>query len=507
MYNQLKSNCVIPTLYSATELHNDYSEINLQLEDLNHEENSDHMEKIDLIIDFLYRYQRVVRLTSRDTLSSASRSQCQTTIEQLNKLVEKFPATSGLVDELQEKLENISIASSSQSKSSVRSNGRQPLAATSPSISPSIQDVRFDHVKQTADSHPSAISRRQNVTFGFNNGPTPPTINTLSSNNVNNTGHYQPELTTVNNLFDQPQQPQRVPSNMPILINQNNSTRIRIKAEEVPKFDGTAGSWPDFKDAVVELIINNVELPTQKSKFCRLMNLLPPLAQDIIRCEKSNPDFQQILNILDEVYGSPALIMNELVQKIQSLPFLRFDSHHSYYTKFYETMVKIKSIDLKDDDSQTIISYVLRRMDYENRRRAFHSLNQSSSNVTITIDQLYEYFKRITQTDLLISYMTNIGINRQTDQRKSLSTTSNDNISTSDDKPKCIFCDQFHFHKYCPLPYDQKISVLNKEKRCYRCAGKGHGTRECTRILKCNKCGSNHQSFLCKGNSRDNQLT
>nr|XP_046910230.1 uncharacterized protein LOC124491601 [Dermatophagoides farinae] len=97
--------------------------------------------------------------------------------------------------------------------------------------------------------------------------------------------------------------------------------------------------------------------------------------------------------------------------------------------------------------------------------------------------------------------------NRQTDHRKALLTTLSDDVSTSDNKPKCIFCGQLHFHIHCPVPYDQKMQVLNKEKRCYRCAGKGHGTRECTRIFKCNKCGSNHQSFLCKGTSKNNQQT
>ena len=552
-YNQLRSNGTMPSLESAATLQSEYAEITLQLADLNHEDDSDYMEKINLVIDFISLYHSVDRQTSRQTMSLTARNRCQVKIEQLDKLVEKFPTRNGLLDDLHEKLENMSIESTSQSMSSARSNVLSPLAVVttpSPSISSSFQSVHSDHVSQTANGNPSTIVPGPHVTFGFGNRPTPPIIDTLpnhediqSQNGFQNqqpllqtsplVSYQQPYFTgnnmfnpqqqpyqVPNNMFNRQQQPYQVPNNIQNEVNPYVSTDIKIKSEEVQKFDGTAANWPDFKDAVEELIINNKQVPTLGSKFRRLMKLLPPLAQKRIRGEKSNPDFQRILNVLDEIYGSPALVMKELGQNIQSLPFLRLDSHHSYFTKFYETMVDIKGIDLNEGDSRTIIGKILGKMDPEHRRRAFHSPSQSITDEKKRIDKLYEYFRQITQDDLLINQMSNIGVNRQqqgneskfnnkfnrqSDQRKTLAATSSDNGSTSDYKPKCIFCGQFHFHIHCPMSYDQKMLVLNKEKRCYRCAGKGHGTRDCTRIFKCNKCGSNHQSYLCKGTASGSQ--
>ncbi|KAH7637385.1 hypothetical protein HUG17_7591 [Dermatophagoides farinae] len=106
-YNQLKSNGAMPSLESAATLQSEYAEITLQLADLNHEDDSDYMEKINLVIDFISLYHSVDRQTSRQTMSLTARNRCQVKIEQLDKLVEKFPTRNGLLDDLHEKLENI----------------------------------------------------------------------------------------------------------------------------------------------------------------------------------------------------------------------------------------------------------------------------------------------------------------------------------------------------------------------------------------------------------------
>ena len=572
-YKQLSLHGRIPSLEYVSTLQSDYEETMSDLENLGYEDDSDHEEKINLIIKFVQLYQSVETRLLQGISSIQIKNQCQIAIDGLNKLVEELPGTISLLYELQAKLNAVDIGTHNPLGSintTPVNERRHEVPDVSRSNSPIIRDIPFDAVSRTTDMHPSFNAPIYNG-FGGDNGPI---INTFSSRDHGqlhlnapvsplirlsnphshqvhsnyHDHHQQPEPAIMNNAYDPYQQHQSqitnnnpyhvhpnnnpyhvhpnnnpnhaYPYNNPNHVYPNNNSRIKVKAEEIPKFDGSAENWPDFKDAILELVINNVEIPSQSSKFRRLMNVLPIQAQARIRGQNSNPNFQQILNILDTFYGSPALVLKELTQKIHSLPFLRFDSPSSIYTKYHEMMVIIKGIRLNEGDSRTIIGHILGKMDLDNRRRAFQNLNSSVSPHTITLDHLENYFSTITATDLLINQVANIGFNRyqqsndykfnnknnrQTDQKKSLLATTSNSDSSSNNKPKCIFCDQYHYHIQCPVPYDEKILVLNREKRCYRCAGKGHGTRECIKHFKCNKCSGNHQSYLCRNLSSNNQ--
>lgn len=179
-YKQLSLHGRIPSLEYVSTLQSDYEETMSDLENLGYEDDSDHEEKINLIIKFVQLYQSVETRLLQGISSIQIKNQCQIAIDGLNKLVEELPGTISLLYELQAKLNAVDIGTHNPLGSintTPVNERRQEVPDVSRSNSPIIQDIPFDAVSRTTDMHPSFNAPIYNG-FGGDNGPI---INTFSS--------------------------------------------------------------------------------------------------------------------------------------------------------------------------------------------------------------------------------------------------------------------------------------------------------------------------------------
>ena len=485
MHNLLGVQGKIPEVDKASALHSEYEDIVLQLEQNNEEDDNVHMNKIHQIMKFINLYVQIDHQTARDISSPIMFNQCQSAINELNKMTSIFSSTFGLVFKLQSKLDSFRSLISSTSismnpEANVGSNqSSTPLSGSAANVDLNRPPTPGDNANNSIVVADRSIQAIPSQGIIHNNQP----LLNLSPITTN----QSPPINNVLN-FGQP---------------------MKIKPEEMPKFNGSAVQWPEFKEAALELIINNTFVPTATSKFRRLMGALPPEAQARIRDQRENPNFMNILNTLERYYGSPAVIIKELVNKIQSLPYLRLDAQPIVYAKYYELMINIRSIKLNDGDGRTILSHILSKFDIEHRRRAFNQSNNSNDQEYITLSNVEEYLRKITSTDMLINQITTTKSNRHVESHNTLVTSSNSDHDENEIKLTCIFCHQHHRHSSCLMSVNDKLEVLTKEKRCFRCTGKNHGTRECMKNYICHKCKGNHLSYLCQSaqNTASNNTT
>nr|XP_027200024.1 uncharacterized protein LOC113794135 [Dermatophagoides pteronyssinus] len=473
MHNLLGVQGKIPEVDKASALHSEYEDIVLQLEQNNEEDDNVHMNKIHQIMKFINLYVQIDHQMAQGISSSFLFNQCQQAINELSKMTSIFSSTFGLVCKLQSKLDSFSASISSSSISSPDANvgsnqSSTPLSGSAANVDLNRPPTPGDNANNSIVVADRSIQAIPSQGIIHNNQP----LLNLSPITTN----QSPPINNVLN-FGQP---------------------MKIKPEEMPKFNGSAVQWPEFKEAALELIINNTFVPTATSKFRRLMGALPPEAQARIRDQRENPNFMNILNTLERYYGSPAVIIKELVNKIQSLPYLRLDAQPIVYAKYYELMINIRSIKLNDGDGRTILSHILSKFDIEHRRRAFNQSNNSNDQEYITLSNVEEYLRKITSTDMLINQITTTKSNRHVESHNTLVTSSNSDHDENEIKLTCIFCHQHHRHSSCLMSVNDKLEVLTKEKRCFRCTGKNHGTRECMKNYICHKCKGNHLSYLCR---------
>ncbi|KAH9427005.1 hypothetical protein DERP_014982 [Dermatophagoides pteronyssinus] len=465
MFNQLSVLGTMPEIDTASSLYSDYEDIILELEEHNVIDDNVHMDKLKQILKFINLYVQIDDQTSQNISSSYLFNQCQQTINELNKMTTTFSAAFGLICKLQAKLDSSSLAPSTPISMNPEANVGSNRSSTPLSGS-------------TANANP-------------NRSPTPDNI---ANNSIVVANRSMQNIQPLLRLS-----PISTSQSPPINNVLNHGHPMKVKAEDMPKFNGSAIQWPEFKDAALELIVNNTLIPTANSKFRRLFSALPLEAQTRIRNQRENPNFATIFNILDKFYGSPAIIIKELTSKIYSLPYLRLDAGPSLYAKYYDLLLNVRSIKLNEGDARTILSHVLNKMDVEHRRRAFQQTDNSNEQEYITLANVEEYFRKITTTDILINQVTtsnvNNKINRPLESHKTLVTSS-----SNDSNLTCIFCQQHHRHSLCPTSVDEKFEVLKKERRCFKCTNKNHGSRECNRTYICHKCKGNHITFLCRTN-------
>ncbi|KAH9423098.1 hypothetical protein DERP_007692 [Dermatophagoides pteronyssinus] len=453
MFNQMNTG-VLPEIDKVLSLKSDHDDIVVELLDHNHVDNADYSDKIESMFRFMTLYVNIDTKLSSNSLPYTTIKHCQTLFNELNKMIDIFPGMSTVILNIQSKLESSEIQSPSFN---IHEESNESFRTSTPMNNLGPVNVGSNIPSQAIPSE------------GISHNVQPlPQVMPVTTN------QYPP----INNVL-------------------NHGQPMKIKAEDMPKFNGSAIQWPEFKDAALELIVNNTLIPTARSKFRRLFNALPLEAQSRIRDQRENPNFSTIFSILEKFYGSPAIIIKELTSKIFSLPFLRLDASPTIYTKYYDLLLNVRSVKLNEGDARTILSHVLHKMDVEHRRRAFQQADNSNDQEYLTLANVEEYFRKITTTDMLINQVaTNSAINkinRPVETRKALVTSS-----SFETKLTCIFCHQSHRHSMCPTSVNDKYEVLRKEKRCFKCAGKGHGTRECMKNYTCFKCKGNHVSFLCR---------
>lgn len=453
MFNQMNTG-VLPEIDKVLSLKSDHDDIVVELLDHNHVDNADYSDKIESMFRFMTLYVNIDTKLSSNSLPYTTIKHCQTLFNELNKMIDIFPGMSTVILNIQSKLESSEIQSPSFN---IHEESNESFRTSTPMNNLGPVNVGSNIPSQAIPSE------------GISHNVQPlPQVMPVTTN------QYPP----INNVL-------------------NHGQPMKIKAEDMPKFNGSAIQWPEFKDAALELIVNNTLIPTARSKFRRLFNALPLEAQSRIRDQRENPNFSTIFSILEKFYGSPAIIIKELTSKIFSLPFLRLDASPTIYTKYYDLLLNVRSVKLNEGDARTILSHVLHKMDVEHRRRAFQQADNSNDQEYLTLANVEEYFRKISTTDMLINQVTTNSainkINRPVESRKALVTSS-----SFETKLTCIFCHQSHRHSMCPTSVNDKYEVLRKEKRCFKCAGKGHGTRECMKNYTCFKCKGNHVSFLCR---------
>ncbi|XP_075680560.1 uncharacterized protein LOC142646197 [Dermatophagoides pteronyssinus] len=215
MFNNMQKG-TLPDLGKALSLQSDYDDIVIEVWDHNHDNNTEYNDKINAITKFLILYKNIDSILSHN-VSSTTFKLCQTLFDELNKFIATFPGMIDLIHNLLLKLESSNLSSS------------------------------MSNLNVSNNSHRS-LSPLNSINLGLA---------------VPNSSQIQPSQCSVHNVQPLLQLSPIATSQSPPINNvQNHGQPTKMKAENMPKFNGSAIQRPEFKDAAFELVINNTSIPT-----------------------------------------------------------------------------------------------------------------------------------------------------------------------------------------------------------------------------------------------------
>lgn len=287
------------------------------------------------------------------------------------------------------------------------------------------------------------------------------------------------------------------------MTKENETVDIAGKVPKIKEFDGKAGSWPRFKKTIHYSIIDNPSIRNNRIKFQYIYNALPPEARRYIETmDDTEPNFEQIVGKLDQVYGASHLTLNELNEGIAALPYLKPMSQYDDLVKYHEVLTSINVSTLNSEVKNILAGKILGSMHPIHRHQAHRLVKEKEDEIimpAMTVTHLLTYVTNEMRIGMMVNQTSGSA------QLRSNANTKPRNVLAMTPDLNCMYCEERHRHPQCPMSVEKKIEVLQKKQRCYACAGKGHSARDCSRDLKCGTCGGKHLTYLCQqGKKEDN---
>lgn len=312
------------------------------------------------------------------------------------------------------------------------------------------------------------------------------------------------ELTGNIKMVNDNQQATSTTTNTPIKMAQLSQTENLSKIVDLPKFDGKIAEWRSFRDTFQSHVHKHLFI-SDIDRFNYLISCLsgPPLA--IVKAIPLSADNYNVAwSTLHKCFEN-RLLATEHVDKLLNFPTIEKESAaslSSFVNTFRENVAVIKTLGIEDLADFLLFHIGARVLDTKTRRLLEDSLPLS----------------KIPNLDMLLNFVAvrceflehvNSNSNEKSEPLKEnsvvkvkgdLSTKSFVVATTSQNPPKCLFCQNDHQLHYCFSFKKKSVAIRRKfaaiNRLCFRCLKSGHSTNSCYLKLTCKMCRSNHNTLL-----------
>ncbi|XP_039758296.1 uncharacterized protein LOC120632536 [Pararge aegeria] len=295
---------------------------------------------------------------------------------------------------------------------------------------------------------------------------------------------------------------------------------FKLPLIQVPRFDGSASRWMQFKEMFSSLINENSNiLPIYK--FHYLVSYLEGDAARVVsNLEVCALNYNKAWSLLCERYDNKRQLINSHLNALFSIEPLTRESEQalrSLIDGVSKNLRALSSLGQPTDQWDTLIIYMASSkldnqtsMKWEEHRNTlsdiptleqFHKFLKDRADVLESFNQHKIQNKRITSSHGVSGPSSNNNYTRNSKQNKVFSyvTQPSSNNNTNRYRTRCIVCKGNHFIYTCPSflakSPELRIAEAQRLQLCMNCLRSTHKTRDCLGGT-CRECGKLHATIL-----------
>ncbi|XP_039763051.1 uncharacterized protein LOC120635903 [Pararge aegeria] len=295
---------------------------------------------------------------------------------------------------------------------------------------------------------------------------------------------------------------------------------FKLPLIQVPRFDGSASRWMQFKEMFSSLINENSNiLPIYK--FHYLVSYLEGDAARVVsNLEVCALNYNKAWSLLCERYDNKRQLINSHLNALFNIEPLARESEQalrSLIDGVSKNLRALSSLGQPTDQWDTLIIYMASSkldnqtsMKWEEHRNTlsdiptleqFHKFLKDRADVLESFNQHKIQNKRITSSHGVSGPSSNNNYTRNSKQNKVFSyvTQPSSNNNTNRYRTRCIVCKGNHFIYTCPSflakSPELRIAEAQRLQLCMNCLRSTHKTRDCLGGT-CRECGKLHATIL-----------
>uniref|UniRef100_A0A183C5R8 CCHC-type domain-containing protein n=1 Tax=Globodera pallida TaxID=36090 RepID=A0A183C5R8_GLOPA len=295
-------------------------------------------------------------------------------------------------------------------------------------------------------------------------------------------------------------------------------SNIRLPPNQLPVFTGNYVDWPTYWSTFESTIDKNNSFG-EAEKLGYLIMTLAKLQQEEIRgYQLTTGGYQLAKAYLKARYGNEEFIKRALYKELKNLyPAKRVEEVRQNWIAMNRILMQLEKLgeditsqSLLQDMEQKFHDWVLKEVVGEQVQKTGKWTPQKFLDVVDRVAKIREITFDIGNPakktgPQYAMYVAQGEMNRTASfPARDTKTTARFNHQGSTPlqqlKRPCIFCTQTaHSSAHCPTypTKDAKINRLTALRKCLKCFGDGHFSRNCTAKIKCRKCGKGHYFAVC----------
>ena len=303
------------------------------------------------------------------------------------------------------------------------------------------------------------------------------------------------------------------PSGVRNPVGQPELLECRLPAIEIPKFDGVSLSWNEFWE-IFDASVHSKPLT----------------------------DINKYVILKSKVEGEPALVIKGLSLEAANYPVAlgllkaRFDLRHLDAAEHVKALSNLKPVSARDPmalreftNNAQIHVRRLQALGWPDETFSFliqtlleklppvlvslwYEEKQESACLTAPIKDFFTFLnKKIAGREFAGRY-SNLKMGKESEdafnithkKEKNLPTVSALSVNTDStmidaNEERCVYCNEGHKPRDCPLSVTDKFLMLTNQRRCYVCLKPGHRAIQCRHPYpNCLNCNKRHHTSICK---------
>ena len=276
--------------------------------------------------------------------------------------------------------------------------------------------------------------------------------------------------------------------------------RVKLPKLEVRKFNGKISEWTSFWDSFTSAIHSNDSL-SNVDKFTYLHGLLDELAKSAIDgFALTSDNYLSTVELLQRRFGNKTVVQRAYINELLNVRPVYSDSDTERLRKLvdfvemnYRGLVAL-GIDEKIY-SEIVVPSILNKIPEDVRLTITRGKKYLEWSVKDVVEAL---LAEIELRECHTLTLASPGGKDQQRRHKDYSMASA--LHTRNDERSCAFCLGSHKHEDCKkvTKRTERLELLRKFNRCFKCVNKGHISRECRARIKCKACGGSHHISICE---------
>lgn len=298
---------------------------------------------------------------------------------------------------------------------------------------------------------------------------------------------------------------------------QSRAGQLKLPKLELQRYDGEKLNWLPFWEQFRQAIHDNIKL-SGVEKFLYLRTVLTGKAAAAISgIQATEHSYAYAVELLKERFGKKDVLVQEHLTQLLNLPKVKALSDVGALRRLHDhvnrNIASLRTLGIDSDSYGAMLCAALFcvlpadwAVDFYKSQSASNEAPESATleavlrSIRIELDSRERVYDGSTR-DQPQPLKIHSDRDRSSDNPRGKGSAASLAVGAKPSNDRCpLCCSELHEAPQCnsEIPIEEKKRRLRSEGRCYRCAKRGHTSRECrNRFLHCAKCGRRHITPLC----------